>query len=44
MERMLACFEPVCPEEGFTAIFHGETTSLAGILVQLEPIEQEMKL
>jgi predicted kinase len=35
MERMLACFEPVCPEEGFTAIFDGESATLAEILAQL---------
>jgi predicted kinase len=41
MERMLACYEVVCPEEGFTAIFDGESVTLAGILAQLNSAKEE---
>ena len=41
MERMLACFEPVCPAEGFAAIFNGESITLAEILALTEPAKQE---
>jgi predicted kinase len=32
MERMLAAMEPVAPDEGFSAIFAGDTVDLAAIL------------
>jgi predicted kinase len=35
MERMLAALEPVCQDEGFSAIFDGESSTLTQILDQL---------
>ena len=41
MERMLDCFEPVCPKEGFAAIFDGESITLGEILALTEPAKQD---